>query len=164
MAIRHIAVVNDQPEFLELMRDFLEMEGYDVLTIAKHQGAFEQIKRSKPDMVICDLVFNNEVAGWALIDMLYFDPQTRAVPLVVCSAAVHQIREAQASLSSKGIKWLEKPIAFEELLEIINYYGDSMESNVRQDTMPETREHKSPSQDPSDGEASPDPSLSDGQM
>jgi DNA-binding NtrC family response regulator len=159
MKIQHIVVVNDQPEFLELMRDFLEMEGYDVLTIAKHQGAFEQIKRAKPHMVICDLVFGKEVAGWALIDMLYFDPETRAVPLVICSAAVHQIREAQSSLSSKGIKWLEKPVAFEELLDIIHYYGESMESNVRQDTMSEAG-----GQNPSDEEAPPDPSLADGRM
>jgi CheY-like chemotaxis protein len=156
MKIQHIAVVNDQPEFLELMRDFLEMEGYNVLTIAKHQGAFEQIKRSQPNMIICDLVFNNEVAGWALIDMLYFDPETRAIPLVVCSAAVHQIREAQSSLSSKGIKWLEKPVAFEELLDIISYYGDSMESNVRQDAMTDTNKHNEPSQDFPDEEASTD--------
>jgi two-component system phosphate regulon response regulator PhoB/two-component system alkaline phosphatase synthesis response regulator PhoP len=135
MKYQRIAVVNDQPEFLELMREFLEMEGYEILAITKHQGAFEQIKQSKPDMIICDLVFGEEVAGWALLDMLYFDPATRAIPLILCSAAVHKIREAQASLSAKGIRWLEKPFAFEELTAMIHTFEESTEGRVRRDDM-----------------------------
>ena len=106
---KHVTVVNDHLEFLTLMSEFLSEEGYDVTVIAKHQGAFEQIKASKPDIVICDLVFENIPAGWALIDMLFLDPTTRAIPLIICSAASRQVQEASAAFAGKGIMLLEKP-------------------------------------------------------
>src|SRR3982751_2965769 len=103
---KRVTVVNDHPEFLALLADFLGDEGYEVLTIPKHQGAFEQIKNSKPNIIICDLMFDNMPAGWALLDMLYLDPATRAIPVILCSAATRQIQETMPSLAGKGILWL----------------------------------------------------------
>jgi CheY-like chemotaxis protein len=116
---KHIMVVNDAPEFLELMTDFLEEEGYHVTTFPKHQGAFERIKDGNPDLLICDLVLDNEVSGFALLDMLYLDPVTRAIPTILCTAAIDKVREISPSLAAKGIRWLEKPFEIEKLLEMI---------------------------------------------
>ena len=113
-----VTVVNDHPEFLDLVAEFLGEEGYEVTTIPKHQGAFEQIKASQPDIVICDLIFDNMPAGWALIDMLYLDPNTRAIPIILCSAATRQVQEVVPSLAGKGIQWLEKPFELEALLAV----------------------------------------------
>lgn len=117
--IKRITVVNDHPEFLDLMIDFLSEEGYEVTAIAKHQGAFQQIKEAQPDLVICDLVFENMPAGWALLDMLYLDPETNCIPLMLCSAAVKQVQEIAPSLAAKGIAWLEKPFRLDDLLALI---------------------------------------------
>lgn len=117
---KRVTVVNDHPEFLALLADFLGEEGYDVLTIPKHQGAFEQIKNSKPYIIICDLMFDNMPAGWALLDMLYLDPETRPIPVILCSAATKQVQEAAASFAGKGIVWLEKPFELEKLLELLD--------------------------------------------
>jgi len=116
---KHVMVVNDHPEFLALLSEFLEEEGYEVSALPKHQGAFEQIKASKPDIVICDLIFDNMPMGWALLDMLYLDPETRAIPLILCSAATRQVQEAVPSLAGKGILWLEKPFELEKLLQLL---------------------------------------------
>ena len=122
---KKVTVVNDHPEFLALLADFLGDEGYEVLTIPKHQGAFEQIKNSNPDVIICDLIFDNMPAGWALLDMLYLDPQTRPIPLILCSAASKQVQEAAASFAGKGIVWLEKPFELEKLLELLSGIEDN---------------------------------------
>ena len=116
---KRVTVVNDHPEFLALLADFLGEEGYDVLTLPKHQGAFEQIKNSKPSIIVCDLMFDNLPAGWALLDMLYLDPETRSIPVILCSAATKQVQEAAASFAGKGIAWLEKPFELEKLLELL---------------------------------------------
>ena len=115
----HIVVVNDDTEFLDLMKEFLTEEGYQITAFPKHQGAFEKIKESGADIVVCDLVFGNQQAGWSLIDMLYFDPETRAIPLILCTAATHPVREIVDSLAAKGITWLEKPFELERLLEVL---------------------------------------------
>lgn len=128
---KRVTIVNDYPEFLELVVDFLSDEGYEVFAIPKHQGAFEQIKASQPDIVICDLVFSNEPHGFALLDMLYLDPETRAIPLLLCTAATQYMKEIQASLAAKGIRWLEKPFEIERLLELLAEIGQSR--NIRSD-------------------------------
>jgi two-component system, chemotaxis family, response regulator PixH len=116
---QRVVVVNDHPEFLDLLSEFLGEEGYEVITLAKHQGAFEQIKESRPDIVICDLIFDNMPAGWALLDMLYLDPETRPIPLILCTVATKQVQEVVPSLVSKGIVWLEKPFELEKLLDFL---------------------------------------------
>jgi CheY-like chemotaxis protein len=122
---KRVMVVNDNAEFLALLADFLGEEGYDVITLPKHQGAFEQIKESRPDIIICDLMFGNVPAGWALLDMLHLDPETRTIPLILCSVATKEVQDAASSLTAKGILWLEKPFALEALLNLL----DGIEQN-----------------------------------
>lgn len=128
---KRVTVVNDHPEFLALLVDFLAEEGYDVTALPKHQGAFEQIKDSHPDIVICDLMFDNMPAGWALLDMLYLDPSTRAIPVILCSAATRQMQEAVPSLAGKGILWLEKPFELEKLLNMLETIDDNPQAKLR---------------------------------
>jgi CheY-like chemotaxis protein len=133
---KHITIVNDHPEFLALMAEFLTEEGYEVTAIPKHQGAFEQIKASQPDIVICDLIFDNMPAGWALLDMLYLDPATRQIPLVLCSAATRQVQEASASFAGKGIIWLEKPFELETLLDLLDGIDNNPTAKLRSQAAP----------------------------
>ena len=51
--------------------------------------------------------------------MLYLDPETRTIPVILCSAATRQVQEAVPSLAAKGILWLEKPFELEKLLELL---------------------------------------------
>jgi CheY-like chemotaxis protein len=134
---KRVAVVNDYPEFLALLSDFLEEEGYEVIPIPKHQGAFEQIKAARPDVVICDLIFDNVPVGWALLDMLYLDPETRAIPVILCSAATRQIQEAAPSFAGKGILWLEKPFELETLLSLLEGIDDNPQAQLRPKAQPQ---------------------------
>jgi len=130
---KRVTVVNDTPEFLALLEEFLSEEGYDVTIIPKHQGAFDQIKASLPEVVICDLIFDNMPAGWAVLDMLYLDPATRSIPVILCSAATRQVQEAAASFAGKGIVWLEKPFALESLLELLDGIDTNPHAKLRLD-------------------------------
>jgi CheY-like chemotaxis protein len=128
---KRVMVVNDHPEFLALLAEFLGEEGYDVSTLPKHQGAFEQIKASKPDVVICDLIFDNIPAGWALLDMLYLDRETRSIPVILCSAATKNVQESLPSLAGKGILWLEKPFELEKLLDMLQGIDENPLAKLR---------------------------------
>ncbi len=128
---KRVTVVNDHPEFLSLLVDFLSEEGYDVTALAKHQGAFEQIRESKPDIVICDLMFENMPVGWALLDMLYLDPTTRKIPVILCTAATRAVQETVPSLAAKGIMWLEKPFELETLLAMLENVDRNVQARNR---------------------------------
>jgi CheY-like chemotaxis protein len=128
---KHVTVVNDHAEFLALLTEFLTEEGYEVTTIPKHQGAFDQVKASKPDVVICDLIFDNMPAGWAVLDMLHLDPETHAIPVILCSAATREIQQAAPSLAGKGIIWLEKPFELEALLNLLETIDENPVTKLR---------------------------------
>lgn len=119
MAQKRIAVVDDHREFLSFMCDFLGEQGYDVLTISRHQGAFERIKQHEPDVIVCDLVFSGETRGQALIERLQHAPETSTIPLVLCSAATQAMRESRHVLVSQGIRLLEKPFEPALLLDTL---------------------------------------------
>src|SRR2546423_5366795 len=65
-----ITVVNDNPEFLELMDALLEQDsGYDVTTIdADTLDDVEPIRTSQPDPLIIDLRWRrNGLTGWDVL-------------------------------------------------------------------------------------------------
>jgi CheY-like chemotaxis protein len=115
-----IAVINDDTTFLALMEALLEKEeGYDV-TVCKHwQDAYGFVKRSMPDLVILDVVMNDQEAGWRILNLLTLDPETRPIPVLVCSAAVDSLHAHQPLLDRYGIRSLPKPFDLEVLLEAV---------------------------------------------
>ena len=71
-----ITVVNDNPEFLELVRDILEDEHYAATTIdGDVEDALERIVESRPCLVILDLrLGTDELHGWNIAQQLRREP------------------------------------------------------------------------------------------
>jgi two-component system, OmpR family, alkaline phosphatase synthesis response regulator PhoP len=51
-----ILVVDDEPKIVRLARDYLEKNGYRVVTAADGQAALITARREKPDLIILDLM------------------------------------------------------------------------------------------------------------
>jgi two-component system, OmpR family, alkaline phosphatase synthesis response regulator PhoP len=51
-----ILVVDDEPQIVRLARDYLEKNGYRVVTAADGQSALTTARREKPDLVVLDLM------------------------------------------------------------------------------------------------------------
>ena len=49
-----IIIVDDEPEILTLVRDYLTREGYSVVTALNGLEGMELIEREKPDLVVVD--------------------------------------------------------------------------------------------------------------
>ena len=120
MARAHIALINDDTAFLDLMRDLLVAdEGYEVSICKEWDGAYEFVKRAQPDLVIQDITIGGEEKGWTILNLLTLDPATRPIPVIVCSAAVQSLNEHQPMLDRFGITALPKPFDVNELLSTI---------------------------------------------
>jgi DNA-binding NtrC family response regulator len=115
-----IAVINDDTAFLDLMRDLLETEeNYEVLVCKEWKGAYEFVKREKPNLAILDIRIGGEEHGWTILNLLTLDPETRPMPMIVCSAAIQSLHEHQDMLSRFGIRALPKPFDLDMLLSTI---------------------------------------------
>jgi CheY-like chemotaxis protein len=128
---KRITVINDYPAFLEMVSQALNDEGYDVQAIPKFQGAFDQLKDWESDLIVLDLVLGNAEAGWELLDLIKFDPQTSKLPVLLCSAATKDVREVAPSLSAKGVEYLEKPFELDVFLDKLAKMLEDIETQAK---------------------------------
>lgn len=56
MAKRKILVVDDEPDFLEVMRARLEANDYEVTTVTSGKDALDYVKNNKPAAVLLDIL------------------------------------------------------------------------------------------------------------
>lgn len=114
-----IAVVNDDRAFLTLMEELLREEGYDVVLLHEGSLAYDKIKSDQPSLAILDLRMEEPDAGWKTIELLRLDPQTLEIPLIICSAALQEMRDRRAWLEQHGVGAIVKPFDLEDLIAAI---------------------------------------------
>lgn len=56
MARRKVLIVDDEPDFLEVMRTRMEANNYDVVTAANGEEALDYVKNNRPDAVLLDIL------------------------------------------------------------------------------------------------------------
>jgi len=113
-----VVVVEDTPDILELIEVVLSEEGYQVVPCLDASGAVETIANEQPALAIVDL----RIAGvqhWELVDALLADPRTATIPLIVCSGAAAELREAEARLRARGVGILVKPFDIDDLVRLV---------------------------------------------
>lgn len=110
-----IAVVNDDTVFLEMMAAVLQEQQYDVRICREADQAFERLRSDPPDLIILDIRMETPESGWNLLELLTLDRHTHRIPIVVCSAAIQDLRAHEQWLNDHGIQVLPKPFDIEEL-------------------------------------------------
>jgi CheY-like chemotaxis protein len=115
-----IALINDDTTFLSLMRDLLgSSEGYEVLVCKEGNQAYEFVKEHQPDLVLLDIRMGGEESGWTILELITLDPKTRAIHVIVCSAAISELQEHEPLLQRLRVTVLPKPFDLDMLLEKI---------------------------------------------
>jgi CheY-like chemotaxis protein len=119
---KHILVVNDTPYILDLFDDLLSEAGYrvtlDRFTVEADQ-LLAQVKDARPDVIILDFLIGDEARGWQFLQMLKMDRETRAIRVIVCSAAVQQVQDMQAHLDEMRVAVVLKPFDIDHLLSVV---------------------------------------------
>jgi len=80
-----ILAVDDEPNNLEIVREFLELDGHRVLTAEGGEAALEAVRGEKPDLVLLDVMMPG-LDGFAVCRALKADPGTLFIPVVILSA------------------------------------------------------------------------------
>jgi CheY-like chemotaxis protein len=114
-----IAVVNDDTAFLDLMSQMLEMEGYETRIVREANAAFPQLREWLPDLVILDIRMDAPENGWTICELLKLDPSTSTIPIIICSAAILELREKAGWLEQHNVGVLPKPFDLDDLYECV---------------------------------------------
>jgi DNA-binding response OmpR family regulator len=110
-----VVVIDDTPELLELIQALLEDEGYQVVLCREATRAHAVVAEEQPQLVVLDLRMAG-VSEWEILDALKADGATAAIPVLVCSGAASELREAESRLRSLGCDILIKPFEIDDLL------------------------------------------------
>jgi CheY-like chemotaxis protein len=121
-ARRRVIVIDDSPEFLDLIRDVLEAE-HEVVTYNVVRSITE-MAASAPDLLLIDLHSGGPaggLTGWEILALARGHPDLRDVPAIVCSADLAALREDRVRLVAYGgVQLIAKPfdvVAFEQTIE-----------------------------------------------
>lgn len=107
---RHILVVNDTEEILDLFRDIVEGLGHRMTAWSFSPDDLAKVTDVAPDLVVLDLMLGpTELQGWALLQKMRMSPATESIPVIVCTAATNWVREQEGWLAANGVKVVLKP-------------------------------------------------------
>ena len=84
-AKKHVLIIDDDPDILELLRYHFSNEGYKVTCLESGERAIRFLKTRVPDLIILDIMLPG-IDGLELIKMIIGNPKTSAVPVIFLSA------------------------------------------------------------------------------
>jgi len=115
-----ILVVEDNQLNRELLRDWLEMEGYEVWSAADLQTSYDVFAKRIPDAVLLDINLGKD-DGLDLVAWMRQKPEIGEIPVIAVTA--HALVADQERILQAGCRaCLSKPINFEGLREQLNHW------------------------------------------
>ena len=113
-----ILVVEDNQLNGELLRDWLEVEGYEVRAAADLKTSYEVFAKRLPDAVLLDINLGSE-SGLDLVGWMRQKPELCEIPVVAVTA--HALLTEQEGILQAGCRaCLSKPIDFQLLQKELN--------------------------------------------
>lgn len=114
-----VAVVDDDRVYTEMVRDLLDGEGYDTILIRQAATAVEAIVRARPVLVLLDVRMDVTDAGVSILSDLRANPETAALPVIICTADQQFLRSEAAFLRSHNAASVAKPFDLDDFLDVI---------------------------------------------
>jgi len=126
---RCILVVEDNQLNRELLRDWLEMEDYQVWSAADLKASYEVFSKRLPDAILLDINLGED-DGLDLLAWMRQKPETREIPVIAVTA--HALVVEQERILKAGCRaCLSKPVDFQLLRKELNrWLQDSKGSQI----------------------------------
>jgi len=109
--MRTVLVVDDEPEIVRLVRDYLERAGFAVATAATGEDALRAVRRARPDIVVLDL----GLPGLDGLDVARELRRGGAVPIIMLTARTEEA-DRVAGLELGADDYVSKPFSPRELV------------------------------------------------
>ncbi|AFZ43553.1 two component transcriptional regulator, LuxR family [Halothece sp. PCC 7418] len=111
---KKLLLVDDDPNLILLVQDYLEFQGYQVTTADNGRDALEILEHEVPDLIICDIMMP-EMDGYELVKQVRQDSRISWIPVLFLSAK-GQTTDRVKGLNTGADVYLVKPFEPEELV------------------------------------------------
>jgi adenylate cyclase len=119
--MKRILLVDDEPEFLEMLQMRLEANGYEVQTATDGAEGFRKAKEEHPNLILLDVMMPG-MDGFEVLSKLRACEDTKYLPVVMLTAK----RESKFLLKSQELRatdYLMKPCDSKELLQVVRKHA-----------------------------------------
>ena len=114
-------VINSEPDFLTVVAELLEEEGYEVSTSQIDQLPYGLILAEQPAVIMLDIVHGRQ-ESWDLLEVLDDDERTRDIPLLITSTDEALITKALARSTHRRARgMLVKPMPLDSLIDAMHH-------------------------------------------
>ncbi len=110
-----ILAIDDDPQVVSLYERYLQPQGYQVIPLSDPARAVERARQLKPFAITLDIMMPG-IDGWQVLDTLKGDPDTRHIPVIVCSI----IEDLEKGFSLGAADYLVKPILEDDLVNALD--------------------------------------------
>ena len=109
-----ILLVDDDPDILSTVSDFLTLEGFKVRGFSEAQSFFEFLQNTRPDLIILDIVLP-DMSGFQICKAIKDSREYADVPIIILSG---QQKESDKvfGLDLGADDYMIKPYSLDELL------------------------------------------------
>ncbi len=114
---KRILVVDDEEDFLSLMKSALEIRGFEVVTADNAVLAGIELATNLPDVILMDIKMAG-IDGFQACEAIKRNPLTKDVPIIILSALSHESDIKKANkIGVAG--YFVKPVDLEDLINKI---------------------------------------------
>lgn len=116
---KHIFAINASPDYLNVLHEGLQEQGFSVTATNFVPKSFDQIVALQPDAVIVDVAVG-ERSGWDLLERLPAEAATSGIPVLITSTdprLLDRAREQAARYAT--LRSLDHPFDVQALLALL---------------------------------------------
>ena len=111
---RKILIVEDEPDFLELLRLRFKEEGFAIATATNGVDAVKKARTLCPNLVLLDVMLP-ELDGFAVCEILRKDAATASMPIIMVTGLCGQLTRC-AGIESGATDFVTKPTTPDEIV------------------------------------------------
>jgi DNA-binding response OmpR family regulator len=115
--MKKVLIVEDTLEALKMLKDLLEIEGYQVISAENGEEALDTFKSCSPDVVVTDLRMP-KMDGFSLLATIKASEELKSIPVIIFSANATQENEKKC-IDMGAFAFLPKPISIDRLLACV---------------------------------------------
>jgi CheY-like chemotaxis protein len=112
-----VLVIDDNADMVELFRRFLGGHHVKVVGVSDSDRALALSAELRPNVIVIDLMMPS-LDGWDVLQQLKSRPETRSIPVIVCSV----LNEAKLALAMGASGYLTKPVNQTEFLAVAQHW------------------------------------------
>jgi DNA-binding response OmpR family regulator len=112
---KRVLVVDDEPNIVLSLEFLLKRQGLEVLTARDGEAGLAEIRRTRPDLVILDVMMP-KLDGFAVLEAMRGEPALQGIPVLMLTARGRDT-DRKKGIALGADAYLSKPFSTHELID-----------------------------------------------